>query len=142
MNIVRLLSVSETQVDELMDLFAELNPLIIVNNEKIVSALESSGVYVFVVLDDDDHIIGSASLCVSDLPTGRVASVEAVVVKSWHRGHGLGKMLMEYVIEYTRRELGNVTIQLTSNPMRVAANEMYKSIGFQKVETNVYRKEV
>lgn len=142
MKIIELLSISETQWEEFRELFAELNPSIIVNKEKIVKALESPETNVFVLLDGDEHIIGSATLCVSDLPTGRIASVEAVVVKSQYRGQGLGKMLMEHVIEYARREFPGIAIHLTSNPNRVAANEMYKSIGFQKVDTNVYRMEV
>ena len=138
MKIVELLSVSEAQVEEFRDLFAELNPLILVNKKKIVRAMEATGTHVFALLNDDERIIGTATLCVLELPTGRKADVEAVVVKSHYRGHGLGKMLMEHVIEYVRHELGHVTIHLTSNANRVAANELYKSLGFQKVETNVY----
>lgn len=80
----------------------------------------------------------SATLCFSELPTGRLASVEAVVVSSRYRGLGYGKMLMEHVIGYVRREFPGIAIHLTSNPKRVAANEMYKSLGFHKVETNVH----
>ena len=142
MKIIELLSISGTQVDEFRELFAELNPSIIVNKEKIVRAQESPETHVFVILDDDEHIIGSATLCVSELPTGRTAGVEAVVVSSRYRGKGFGKMLMEYVVDYARRELGSVAIHLTSNPRRVAANKLYRSLGFQKIETNVYRMEV
>ena len=142
MKIIELLSISETQVDEFRELYTELSPSIIVNKEKILRAIESPGTRVFVILDEDEHIIGSATLCVSSLPTGRVASVEAVVVSSRYRGQGLGKMLMEHVIGYARREFPGTAIHLTSNPKRVVANEMYKSLGFQKVETNVYRMEV
>ena len=129
-------------MDEFRELFAELNPSIIVNKEKIVRAQESPETHVFVILDDDEHIIGSATLCVSELLTGRTAGVEAAVVSSKYRGKGFGKMLMEYVVDYARRELGSVAIHLTSNPRRVAANKLYRSLGFQKIETNVYRMEV
>jgi hypothetical protein len=43
MKTIELLSISETQVDELRELFAELNPLILVNKEKILRAIESPG---------------------------------------------------------------------------------------------------
>ena len=142
MKIIELLSISGTQVNEFRELFAELNPSIIVNKDKMVRALESPETHVFVILDDDEHIIGSATLCVSELPTRRTAGVEAVVVSSRYRGKGFGKMLMEYVVDYARRELGSVAIHLTSNPRRVAANKLYRSLGFQKIETNVYRMEV
>lgn len=60
MKTIELLSISETQVDELRELFAELNPLILVNKEKILRAIESPGTHVFVILDEDEHIVGSA----------------------------------------------------------------------------------
>ena len=129
-------------MDEFRELFAELNPSIIVNKDKMVRALESPETHVFVILDDDEHIIGSTTLCVSELLTGRTAGVEAAVVSSKYRGKGFGKKLMEHVIDYARCEFPRIAIHLTSNPTRVAANELYKSLGFQKIETNVYRMEV
>ena len=37
------------------------------------------------------------------------------------------------------RELGCVTVDLTSRPSREAANALYKKVGFVERETNVYR---
>ena len=65
--------------------------------------------------------------------------MEDVVVLSFYRGQGLGRMLMEYLISYARRELVKVDIYLTSRPVRVAANMMYKTLGFLQKETNVYK---
>ena len=87
---------------------------------------------------DAGRIIGTASLCVYDSPTGRKASIEDVVVSSQFRGQGLGRQLMEHVIDYARKELGEVDLHLTSRPSRVAANELYQKLGFQKRETNAY----
>lgn len=55
MKIAELLSVSEVQVEEFRELFAELNPSITVSKEKVVKAIESPRTHVFVVLDDDEH---------------------------------------------------------------------------------------
>ncbi len=49
---------------------------------------------------------------------------------------------MEHVIDYARRELGDVEQHLTSNPRREAANNLYRSVGFQQRETNVYNLEI
>ena len=57
---------------------------------------------------------------------------------STYRGQGFGRVLMEHLIDFARKELVNVDIQLTSRPNRVAANEMYKAMGFKQKETNVY----
>lgn len=51
-------------------------------------------------------------------------------------------MLMDFIIDFARRELGDVDLHLTSRPQRVAANNLYRSVGFQQRETNVYNLEI
>lgn len=81
---------------------------------------------------------GCATLCVFHSPTGTKASIEDVVVSSADRGQHLGKQLMEYVLEQAKA-YAPIELHLTSNPMRVAANKLYQSLGFQKKETNCYQ---
>ena len=57
------------------------------------------------------------------------------------RGQHIGRQLMEHIIDFARRELGDVDLHLTSSPRRVA-NNLYRSIGFQQRETNVYNLEI
>jgi ribosomal protein S18 acetylase RimI-like enzyme len=45
--------------------------------------------------------------------------------------------MMEQAIT-TAREAGANGISLTSNPLRVEANKLYQTLGFQKRDTNVY----
>lgn len=85
------------------------------------------------------RILGVATLCVYESPTGRKASVEDVVVSQACRGQHIGKRLMEHIITYARTNLADVDLCLTSRPHRVAANNLYKSLGFQPKETNVYK---
>lgn len=142
MEVIELFSVKEEQVKEFQDLFAELSPGINVTSEMLDRAVESQGTHLFALVDYDGKIIGSATLCVSDLPTGRKADVEAVVVKTAYRGQGHGKKLMVHLIDYARMNLGYVNISLTSHPKREAANAMYRSLGFKQRGTNVYELEV
>ena len=65
--------------------------------------------------------------------------IEDVVVLSSFRGQGLGRQLMEHLIDYARRELVSVDMYLTSKPSRVAANALYRALGFTPKETNVYK---
>ena len=44
---------------------------------------------------------------------------------------------MEYVLEQAKA-YAPIELHLTSNPMRVATNKLYHSLGFQKKETNCY----
>ena len=131
---------TDAQVQEVIALMGELDDTIKVTPEMVRRAVESGGTRFFAMMDGD-HIIGCASLCVFDSPTGRKASVEDVVVSSLFRGQGLGKRLMEYVIEYAK-SLAPINLQLTSRPERVEANKLYQSLGFIRRETNAYRMEI
>ena len=61
------------------------------------------------------------------------------MVAQTHRGQGLGRKLLEAIIDYAGNELGDVDLHLTSRPQRVAANALYQSLGFERRETNFYR---
>lgn len=139
MRIVELTSLSDAQVSDILALMRELDTEIAVTSAMLQRAVEAAGTHFFAVLEDFGRIVGCASLCVFDSPTGRKASVEDVVVSSSCRGRGIGRQLVEAIIDYARLELAPVEIHLTSRPHRVAANELYRSLGFQQKETNVYR---
>lgn len=108
MTIKELSALSEAQVKDVISLMGELNPSIVVTPEMLRRSVASASSHFFAIIEDIDHIIGCATLCVYDSPTGRKASVEDVVV------------------------------HLTSNPRRVAANELYKKLGFERRESNFY----
>ena len=55
------------------------------------------------------------------------------------RGRGYGKELMTAMIEAAKK-MNVHHIQLTSNPARVAANQLYQELGFERYETNCYKK--
>ena len=63
--------------------------------------------------------------------------VEDVVVDERFRGMGLGDLLAKYVIA-TARILKIEKLELTSNPTRKAANELYLKHGFKQRDTNCY----
>ena len=138
MQIVELHTLSTSQEKDILSLMLELDPEINVSSAMLLKAVESLSSHFFAITSPDNRIIGCATLCVFESPTGRKANIEDVVVSSQYRGQGLGKMLMEHVIEYARKELKNVDIHLTSRPHRVAANKLYQQLGFQQKQTNAY----
>ena len=71
-------------------------------------------------------------------PTGTKAWIEDVVVDGSYRGQGLGRLLVEHAIAFSK-SLGADSLMLTSNPSRIAANKLYQSLNFTQKETNVYR---
>lgn len=139
MKILELQTLTPSQTADLLDLMHELAPTIAVTGEMLEQAAEAPGTHLFAAVGDDGRILGCASLCVFDSPTGRKASVEDVVVSSRARRQGIGRALMDHIIGYALRELAPIDLHLTSRPERVAANEMYKRMGFEKRVTNVYR---
>lgn len=142
MEIVELHTITDSQVSDLLVLMKELAPDLTVTTEMLWNTVESANAHLFAAMDEDQRIIGCATLCVFESPTGRKASVEDVVVLSSCRGQHLGMALMEHLIDYACRELKDVDLHLTSHPTRVAANKLYQSLGFELRGTNFYRMKI
>ena len=106
-------------------------------NEAILDAIladDNSHAY---LIWEEDHIVAAGTLCVIHTLEFTNACIESVVVSSNQRGKGLGRLLVEHMINEAKRMKVH-SIHLTSNPKRVAANNLYQSLGFVKYETNCY----
>ncbi len=86
----------------------------------------------------DGQLVGSLTLVLFRIPTGVRAWIEDVVVDDVARGRGVGAALNNAALDLARSE-GATTVDLTSRPSREAANRLYKRLGFEMRETNVYR---
>ncbi|MBO7330865.1 MAG: GNAT family N-acetyltransferase [Alistipes sp.] len=107
-------------------------------SERELAALINDSSSSLFLLYAEGKIAGMLTLGTYLSPTGRKAWIEDVVVDSAYRGKGYGKMLVEHAIEYART-LSPCTLMLTSNPARIAANELYRASGFEQKITNVYK---
>ena len=90
------------------------------------------------VATESGVVLGTLTLIIFSIPTGRRGWIEDVVVDSGARGVGVGEQLTTAAIDEARRR-GVRSIDLTSRPSREAANAMYVKLGFGLRETNVYR---
>ena len=106
--------------------------------QELRAIVEDSASQLF-IMRDDERIMGMLTLGHYTSPTGRKVWVEDVVVSTEYRGEGLGRKLINHAIEYCRENLSPCTLMLTSNPARVAANELYRTSGFEPKQTNVYK---
>ena len=106
--------------------------------QELRAIVEDSASQLF-IMRDDERIMGMLTLGHYTSPTGRKVWVEDVVVSANYRGKGLGRKLINHAIEYCRENLSPCTLMLTSNPTRVAANELYRTSGFEPKQTNVYK---
>lgn len=59
------------------------------------------------------------------------ATVESVRVNEKYRGRGIGREMMLWAIERSKRE-GCISMQLTTNMDRVDAHRFYENLGFSK----------
>ncbi|OGM13932.1 hypothetical protein A3D84_03385 [Candidatus Woesebacteria bacterium RIFCSPHIGHO2_02_FULL_42_20] len=65
------------------------------------------------------------------------ATIEDMIVDEKYRGQGLGEKILFDLIGWAKRNNIQI-IELTTNPKRLAANSLYRKIGFQQFETNHY----
>ena len=70
MGIKELTTASEGQVKDILSLMGELTSSTVVTPEMLAQAMASATSHFFAIIADDDHIIGCATLCVYDSPTG------------------------------------------------------------------------
>ena len=138
MRYLELCTLSESQIEDLLGLMKELNAELKVTALQQQRSVAAPGTRIFIAENDEKHIVGCATLCVFESPTGRKASVEDVVVLPAYRGQGIGRTLLQRIIDFAKNKLAPIDLRLTSNPVRTEANALYLSMGFEKRDTNVY----
>lgn len=111
------------------------------DEDDLRNTLQDSASRLF-VMHHNDNIVGMITLGIYFCPTGRKVWIEDVVIDNKLRGKGLGEELVEYAINYVKKNLAPCSLMLTSRPSRVAANALYRKIGFEPRQTNVYKIEV
>ena len=103
--------------------------------EDLNGLLSQQGTVLFVYRDEGSGaVLGMLTLATFDIPTGKRAWIEDVVVDGAARGHKLVEAAVQHALA-----LGCKTVDLTSRPSRETANRLYRRAGFQLRETNVYR---
>lgn len=127
----------QLEFEQLKLLIGELTDRVELTPATLAAVLDDANSHLYVMTSEDEHIIGCATLCIYHSPTGTKGTIEDVVVSSAYRGQHLGRQLMEYVLEQAK-QYAPLDIYLTSKPKRVAANNLYQSLGFKRKETNCY----
>jgi ribosomal protein S18 acetylase RimI-like enzyme len=107
------------------------------SREQLVELVENDDTVLFLAVVND-RIMGSLTLAFYRIPTGLKAWIEDVVVDDAARGRGLGSALNDAALNEARVR-GAKDVSLTSRPAKEAANRLYKRIGFEARETNIYR---
>lgn len=105
--------------------------------ELLREIISQENTHLFFLLKDK-QIAGMITVGIYYSPTGGKAWIEDVVIDKDYRGKGLSKQLVAHAIEFIKSRRIPL-LMLTSNPARLAANKLYRSLGFEQKQTNVYR---
>jgi ribosomal protein S18 acetylase RimI-like enzyme len=134
--------VADVVDDELVAAFERLIPQLSSSSpppsrNQLVELVENDDTVLFLALVNG-QIMGILTLAFYRIPTGLKAWIEDVVVDDAARGRGLGAALNDAALNEARVR-GAKDVSLTSRPAKEAANRLYKRIGFETRETNIYR---
>jgi ribosomal protein S18 acetylase RimI-like enzyme len=90
-----------------------------------------------IVARDGDTVLGMLTLIVYRVPTGMRAWIHDVVVDEAARGRGVGEALTREALRQAE-DAGAISVELTTRQERETANRLYRRLGFEQRETNVY----
>lgn len=133
-----------TVTDELVAAFARLLPQLSRSAPPPTAAelveIVTSPATVLLVAEDDQvgDVVGSLTLVLFRIPTGVRAWIEDVVVDEAARGQGVAEALNRHALDLAA-SAGARSVDLTSRPSREAANRLYRRLGFDPRDTNIYR---
>lgn len=129
--------------DELVEAWVRLTPQLSSSSPppsrpELEEIVASPATVLLVGREDGGPILGSLTLVLFRIPTGLRSIIEDVVTDDAARRKGVATALVTAAIRVAE-ERGCRTVDLTSRPSREAANRLYRELGFQQRETNVYR---
>src|SRR3989344_7756611 len=131
--IVRLTEESEEALSDINDLLRQLvyDPTTYnaVSAGALRDIIDNKGTVV-VIARNEELIIGIGILFIVHKFRGRYAYIEDMIVDEAYRGQGIGKQILDELIEAARRESVE-TIELSTRPSRIPANNLYKKAGFE-----------
>jgi len=128
--------INENVQKQVKELFNQLNSNI--KQRSLKEALQDSNNLVFAIYKEDEQILGMATMATYKAISGYKGMIEDVVVDGGQRGKGLGRKLMEKLLE-EGENMGLDEILLFSGHHRTAAIKLYTSLGFQLKDSGLYR---
>jgi GNAT superfamily N-acetyltransferase len=90
------------------------------------------------VAEADGQVVGMVTVCVLTTLTGRKAYLDHLVVARVWRRRGVARSLMRHAIDVATTA-GASRLDLTASDKKVAARQLYASLGFQERETGSFR---
>ncbi len=133
--LLKLEDVTDTIQKQVADLYRQLNAN---NSQRTLQEILQSGNNVLVIICRmDDSIVGTALLSTYKVISGYRGMVDDVVVDASQRGKGIGRKLMERLLEEGKK-MGLDEILLFTGHHRAPAKALYKSLGFEMRKSGLY----
>ena len=135
---IEILTLSELTIDiqnQVADLYKQLNA----NNSQrpLSEILDSDNQVLFVICKINNSIVGTALLSTYKVISGYRGMVDDVVVDASHRGKGIGRKLMQKLLEEGKK-IGLDEILLFTGYHRTPAIALYTSLGFHLRKSGIY----
>ncbi|MRH99580.1 GNAT family N-acetyltransferase [Kriegella sp. EG-1] len=134
--ILRQNEINEKIQKQVEELFNELNSSI--QQLSLTETLKNNDTIILAVCKDGDSLVAMATMVTYKVISGHKGMIEDVVVSANHRSKGLGRKLMEKLLEEGRK-MRLTEIILFSGHHRKAAISLYKSLGFKLKDSGLYR---
>jgi ribosomal protein S18 acetylase RimI-like enzyme len=131
-------------VDDLVAALAALHPQLASGpapgRAQITAMVESPVTFLLIARDParGRGIVGTLTLTLFPLPQGLHGQINAVVVDAAARGRGIGEALTREALRIAR-DAGAYRVSLTSRNTRAAAHRLYLRVGFERLDSSVFR---
>ncbi|NHF60053.1 GNAT family N-acetyltransferase [Flavobacteriaceae bacterium TP-CH-4] len=129
------LDVSDDLQRQVTRLYSQLNSRI--DQLELSRVLENDDRIVFVCCLVEGKIVGIASMALYKVISGHKGMIEDVVVDANERGKGIGRKLMVTLLEEGKKRHLDEILLFTGHH-RLAAIQLYKSLGFKLKESGIY----
>ncbi|MFI5282294.1 MAG: GNAT family N-acetyltransferase [Candidatus Dormibacterales bacterium] len=121
-------------------LLPQLNSTLPVPTHERLQAMIDDPDVTLLLARDGETIVGTATVIVYTTPFWLKARLDEVVVDQSARGKGVGELLVRACLDVARRGGAQIAeLQSGRGEARDAANRLYRRLGFEPRDTNVYR---
>jgi len=125
--------------NQISDLFKQLGG----NKQQInlTELLDGKNQISVVYCSENDEIIGIALMCTYKVISGKKGWIEDVVVNSKHRGKGIGRKMMNKLLEVgNEKQLSEIL--LFTEDHRTPAINLYSNLGFKVKDSRIYSRKM
>ena len=133
----RITQVSDALEEAFARLMPQLSPRLEAPSGERLRAVAANPSAALFTAESGGAVVGVLTLVWYDVPSGRKAWIEDVVVDAAVRGFGAGEALVRAAQAHAAA-VGAGKVMLTSNPSLGAARRLYAKMGFKEAETTVF----